>query len=117
MISGATVTVITPGEPTVDRLGNRVPGEPTTATVDDVLITAPTTDDMEAARAEGVTLAYTLHFPKGFTASLRGCTVVLPEPWDNDGRGYRVKGDPRPYMDANTPTRWHMPVNLEAADG
>ena len=117
MISGATVTVITPGEPTVDRLGNRVPGAPTSVDVADVLIDAPTTDDMEAARAEGVTLAYTLHFPKGFTASLRGCTVMLPEPWDNDGRGYRVKGDPRPYMDANTPTRWNRQVEVEAAHG
>ena len=116
MISGATVTVITPGEATVDRLGNNVPGEPTSVDVADVLIGAPTTDDMEAARAEGVTLAYTLHFPKGFTASLRGCTVMLPEPWANE-KGYRVHGDPRPYMDTNTPTRWNRPVNVEAADG
>lgn len=116
MISGATVTVKRPGEPSTDRLGNVVPGKPTTETVDDVLIAAPTVDDMEAARANGVTLAYTLHFPKPYARSLRGCTVVLPEPWDN-GKGYRVVGDPRPYMDANTPTRWHMPVNVEAADG
>lgn len=114
MISGATVTVITPGAVTVDRLGNNVPGAPTTATVDDVLIAEPTTDDMEAARAEGYTLAFTLHFPKGFTATLRGCTVMLPEPWAGE---YRVVGDPRPYMDANTPTRWNRPVRVEAADG
>ena len=114
MIRGVAVTVITPGAPTTDRLGNRVPGAPTSVDVADVLIGAPTTDDMEAARAEGVTLAYTLHFPKGFAARLRGCTVVLPEPWAGE---YRVVGDPRPYMDANTPTKWHMPVNVEAADG
>lgn len=116
MISGTTVTVLRPGEPTTDRFNNNVPGVPVRTEVHDVLVAAPTTDEMEAARASGVTLAYTLHFPKSFTAPLRGCTVELPEPWAN-GRGYRVVGDPRPYMDANTPTRWHMPVNLEAADG
>lgn len=114
MIRGATVTVATPGEPTRDRLGNSVPGEATAAVVDDVLVAAPTVEDMEAARENGVTLAYTLHFPKTFVARLRGCTVTLPEPWAGE---YRVVGDPRPYMDANTPGRWHMPVNVEAADG
>lgn len=116
MISGVSVTVLRPGEPTTDRLGNQVTGEPTAETVDGVLVASPTVDDMEAARANGVTLAYTLHFPKPYAESLRGCTIVLPEPWAN-GEGYRVVGDPRPYMDANTPTRWHMPVNVEAADG
>ena len=114
MIRGVAVTVKTPGTPTTDRLGNSVPGAPTTQTVADVLVAAPTVDDMEAARENGITLAYTLHFPKSFAASLRGCTVTLPEPWAGE---YRVVGDPRPYMDANTPTKWHMPVNVEAADG
>ena len=114
MIRGVAVTVATPGEPTRDRLGNSVPGEATVTTVQDVLVAAPTVDDMEAARENGITLAYTLHFPKSFTASLRGCTVTLPEPWAGE---YRVVGDPRPYMDENCPTPWHMPVNVEAADG
>lgn len=114
MIRGVAVTVARPGTPTVDRLGNKVPGETTAETVDDVLVAAPTVEDMEAARENGVTLAYTLHFPKTFAARLRGCTVTLPEPWAGE---YRVVGDPRPYMDANTPGRWHMPVNVEAADG
>lgn len=114
MIRGATVTVVTPGEPTVDRLGNNVPGEAIAATVQDVLVAAPTVEDMEAARENGITLAYTLHFPKSFTARLRGCMVTLPQPWEGE---YRVVGDPRPYMDENTPGRWHMPVNVEAAHG
>lgn len=114
MIRGVSVTVATPGEPTRDRLGNSVPGEAAATTVQDVLVAAPSVDDMEAARENGVTLAYTLHFPKSFTASLRGCTVTLPQPWEGT---YRVVGDPRPYMDENCPTPWHMPVNVEAADG
>ena len=39
---------------------------------------------------------------------------MLPEPW---GGPYRVIGDPRPYEDAICPTPWHMPVEVEAADG
>jgi len=116
MISGVSVTVMRPGEPTRDRFGNEVAGEPVSEQVDGVLVAEPTTEDMAAARTEGYTLAYTLHFPKSYATGLRGCTVVLPEPWAN-GKGYRVHGDPRPYMDANTPGRWNRPVRVEAADG
>lgn len=116
MIRGVEATVVRPGEAARDRLGNMVPGEPSRTVVGDVLVATPSTEDMEAARAEGVTLALTLHFPRSFSESLRGCRVELPEPWARRG-GYRVVGDPRPLMDANVPGRWHMPVNVEAADG
>lgn len=111
---GATVTV-TPrvmGEP--DRFGNSsiTDGEP--VQVPDVLIAPGATSDLEASRPEGVTVAYTLHFPKTYTGPLEGAKVTLPAPWAGT---YRVIGDPRPYMDANTPTRWHMPVEVEAAHG
>ena len=114
MIRGVAVTVKRPSEPTADRFGNAIAGTPTEEAVTDVLVASPSTLDMEAARENGVELALTLHFPKGYSSPLRGCTVVLPAPWAGE---YRVVGDPRPYMDANTPTRWHMPVNVEAADG
>lgn len=114
MISGTEVAVLRPGAPTVDRFGNEVPGEPTRETVGDVLVVPGATEDMEASRPEGVTVAFTLHFPKGYEKSLEGCSVELPAPWAG---AYRVVGDPRPYMDANTPTRWHMPVEVEAAHG
>lgn len=114
MISGTTVTVLRPGPPTRDRFGNDVPGEDVPETVDDVLVASGTTEDMEASRPEGVTVALTLHFPKGYGASLRGCKVRLGAPWNGT---YRVIGDPGPYMDANTPGRWNRPVMVEVADG
>lgn len=117
MISGTTVTVLRPGGSARDRFGNYVPGEPVAEQVSGVLVDQPTTEDMEAARPDGVTLAYALHFPKSYGESLEGCTVVLPDPWDNDGVGYRVHGDPRPLMDANTPGRWNRAVNVEASHG
>ena len=120
MIRGVDVTVSHPTVAVVDRarqldrFGNYVPGTPTTETVHGVLVSPGATSDMEAARPEGVTVAYTLHFPKSYTGSLEGCTVTLPAPWAGD---YRVIGDPREYIDANTPTPWHMPVEVEAAHG
>lgn len=116
MISGVDVTLIRPGRASTDRLGNESFGEPIAESVGPVVVADPTTDDMEAARALGASVAFTLHFPKTFQGSLEGCIVQLPAPWDNDG-GYRVIGDPRPYMDANTPGAWNRPAMVEAAHG
>lgn len=113
---GVTVIVERPGAPTRDRLGNLVPGPPAREPVPEVLVAPGATADLEASRPDGVSVAYTLHFPKSYQASLEGCTVRLPAPWDN-ADGYRVVGDPRPYMDGNTPTRWDRPVEVEAAHG
>lgn len=96
-----------------DRFGNVIYVSSKTD-VDDVLVAPGATADLDASRPEGVTVAYTLHFPKTYTGSLEGAEIALPAPWS--GR-YRVIGDPREYMDANTPTRWHLPVEVEAAHG
>ena len=111
---GVSVTVKTPTRLSADdRYGN-----PTykwdSQTVDDVLVAPGATEGMEASRPEGAVVSYSLHFPKTFTDSLEGCIVTLPAPWAGD---YRVIGDPRAYIDADTPTRWHIPVEVEAAHG
>ena len=111
MISGRTVTVLTPTVGDVDRFGEPVEGRPTETTVDNVLIVPGATADLEASRPDGVTVALTLHFPKTYSGNLRGCNVVV------DGEMYRVIGGPKPYMDENTPTQWHMPVEVEAVHG
>ena len=110
---GATVTVVTRTSGPADRFGNATYTE-ATEDVADVLVSPGATDELDASRPEGVHVAYTLHFPKTFTGSLEGCDVILPAPWA--GR-YRVIGGPGPYVDENTPTRWHMPVEVEAARG
>lgn len=114
MISGLTATVLRPVEGEPDRLGNPTVAAWARQAVDGVLVAPGATSDMEAARPEGATVALTLHFPRTFCGSLRGCRVELPAPYSGT---YRVIGDPRPYMDANCPTAWHMPVEVEAADG
>ena len=122
MIKGVSVTVktpkqvmtnTTPKKPVLDRFGNATYTY-SSKTVDNVLVAPGATRDLEAARPEGVTVAYTLHFPKSYTDSLEGCIITLPSPWAGD---YRVIGDPRCYIDADTPTPWHTPVEVEAAHG
>lgn len=80
--------------------------------VDDVLYAPGATGDLAGnIRLDGVEVQATLHFPKTFTGTLAGKRVVV------DGHEYQVIGDPRPYMDANTPTRWDRPVELKEVDG
>ena len=114
MIRGTSVTVITPNYDGTDRFGEPIAATPTRATVDNVLVSPGATDDLEAAREDGVTVALTLHFPKSFTGDLRGCEVELSGQFAGT---YRVIGEPKPYMDENTPTAWHMPVEVEACHG
>ena len=113
MIKGVQVTVHRFTVSGTDRFGNPTKTE-TTETVTNVLVVPGATEDLEASRPEGVSVAYTLHFPKTFNASLEDCVIELPAPWT--GR-YRVIGAPTPYIDANTPTPWHMPVEVEVAHG
>lgn len=116
MIGGVAVTVVRPTPAGRDRLGNPAYGEPVREVVPDVLVQPGPTSELDASRPEGVTVAYTLHFPKAYEASLEGCAVELPAPWASEGC-YRVVGDPRPYMAGNCPTRWNRPVEVEAAHG
>ena len=114
MISGQTVSVMLRKRTSRDSFGNDVEEYEQPQNVGNVLVQPGSTDDLDASRPEGVTVALTLHFPKTWTQRLRGAKVVLRAPWEGE---YRVVGDPIPYMDANCPTDWHMPVEVEAVDG
>lgn len=84
----------------------------TPETVSDVLVDPSVGSDIESnIRLNGTKAVLRLHFPKSFNGSLRGCKVTVRN------RDYRVIGDPAAYTDANTPTRWHMPADLEDVDG
>lgn len=94
-----------------DAHGNATQSTTTTKTVDGVIPQPGATSDLEASRPDGVSVAVTFHFPKAYTASLRGCRIRYA------GREFRVIGDPQPYLDANTPGEWNRPVECEACDG
>ena len=114
MIRGSRVKVIAPNFEGTDRFGEPVETTPTETYVDDVLIAPSATEDLEASRPDGATVSLTLHFPKTFTGDLRGCEVELE---GLHAGTYRVIGEPKPYMTENTPTRWHLPVEVEACHG
>ena len=109
LIPTETVTVL---RPSVERddLGEPTLGEPTREAVRCVVCPGATSD-MDATRPEGVTVAYTLHFPKTYSGSLRGCSVEVR------GIRYDVVGDPQRTTDAATPGPFDMAVEMTRADG
>lgn len=116
MINGLTALVELRVRDARDGFGNDVESYADPAAVDNVLVAPGACAELDETRPEGVRVAYTLHFPKGWTADMRGARVTLPAPFAG-AKPYRVVGDPRPYMDANCPTPWHMAVEVEAVDG
>ncbi|WP_200799684.1 hypothetical protein [Olsenella urininfantis] len=110
LIKGETVTVVTDGV-TYDELGEPTYGEATREEVSNVVVAPGATADLDASRPEGVTVAYTLCFPKTFTGELKGRSVEVR------GEALQVVGDPQRYTDANTPTPWNLTVEVTRTDG
>lgn len=112
MISLIPTEAVTVLRPSVERddLGEITEGEPTREEVRCVVCPGATSD-MDATRPEGVTVAYTLHFPKTYAGSLRGCSVEVR------GTRYDAVGDPQRTTDAATPGPWNLAVEVTRADG
>lgn len=109
VILGETVTVLTPSQSAEDAYGQAVK-KWTDEVVRNVLVCEPTTADL-AERPEGDSVSLTLHFPKTYTASLRGCRVTLR------GRTYEVLGDPVALTEANTPGKWNRAAAVKFVEG
>lgn len=112
-ITGIKIAVLRP-QMAIDRFGNEVECGFEREDVQNVLLVPGATSDMEASRPAGVSVAFTLHFPKTFEGSLEGCSIELPQPW---GGIYKVIGDPQPYMNHMVRGSWNRPVEVEAAHG
>ena len=109
LIPTEAVTVI---RPTVERDDLGEPVEVGASREEVRCVVCPgATSDMDATRPEGVTVAYTLHFPKAYAGSLRGCSVEVR------GEAYRVVGDPQRTTGAATPGPFDMAVEVTRADG
>lgn len=105
---GEDVNVLRRSQIGADAMGEPVYGPWESESV--CVLSAPgKTSDLEASRPYGVKVSFTLHFPKTYTKSLKGCRIVLR------GRMLRVVGDPQPYMCAPGP--YDRPVEAEAIDG
>jgi hypothetical protein len=114
MIRGVDVTVLRPVAGERDRFGNETRAGHVSAVMPDALLAPGASAGFEASRPEGVRVAFTLHVPKTWTESLEGCEVVVP---GTQGGTFRCIADWAPYMDSNTPTRWHGSIELEATHG
>lgn len=110
LISGETVTVRNAAQ-SFDELGEPAGETVTETAVENVVVCPGATADLDSTRPNGVTVAYTLCFPKSFTASLKGCRVNVR------GAEYRVIGDPQRYDPANTPGDWNLTVEVGRTDG
>ena len=109
MINDEPITLLTP---TIAYDENKDEIETWTETELRVLFATPTTTQIdENMRLYGVRVGFIVHFPKTFTASVRGCKIFRPR----DGRTYDVAGDPQPYPPENCPS--HVPWNREVGVG
>ena len=110
LIHGETVTVRTPSV-SYDEHMEEVASWSEESVPNVVVTPGSTSNVVESARPDGSRTAYTLGFPKAFSASLRGCRVVVR------GTEYAVIGDPQPLTTANVPGAWSMTAEVEAVDG
>lgn len=110
LIQGETVTVVTPSAER-DELGEPVAGAPARTVVENVVVAPGPTSELDASRPEGVSVAYTLCFPKSFRGGLRGRTVEVR------GETFRVVGDPKRYSVGNVPGPWDRTAEVVRADG
>ncbi len=115
-IQGEPVTVYAPVQAGEDEYGQPVKVW-AAQEVADVLVCEPQTQDVgqglqsDSGRPEGDEVSLTLHFPKSFAASLRGCRVALR------GRAFEVMGDPVALTAANVPGKWNRAVPVRLVEG
>lgn len=80
--------------------------------VTNVLVAPGASTDMpESTRPDGVTIEYTLYFPKDFTGNLEHSQVSIRGEW------LYVVGSPRPFDLVNCPTEWNMVAEVTRENG
>ena len=109
---GQTVQVRFPVEGEPDWGGNVAVSWSDPVDVENVLV-APgdVAEPWDTIRPDGVEVAQTLYFPKGFSGDLRGAQVDAGLGWLD------VIGQPGRYPPALTPTDWNMKVQVGRVDG
>lgn len=105
------VTVSRPVAGGTDAHGNATTTTET-ETVAGVLCVPGATSDLGEERPDGVTVAYTLFFPKGCAWDLRGATVDI-----GDGDSYRVAGDPVRWPEDAVPGPFSTVAGVSRVEG
>ena len=110
LIAGEAVTVRTPSIGYDEHMEEVVTWDE--ATVQNVVVTPGATSDvLDSTRPDGTRVAFTLGFPKSYTAPLRGCHVLVR------GVECAVIGDPQPLTPGNVPGPWNYTAEVERVDG
>lgn len=108
MIRGIPVTLYERTQTGIDA-ANRPIYEETPVTVENVLVGAPTSDDVvNEFNLSGRRIAYTLGIPKGDSHNWNDVTVEF---W---GHKFRTVGVPTQGIEENIPLDWNMKVQVEA---
>lgn len=108
---GETITIMYREATGVDDLNNPI-YEPVEQEVDNVLVAPGASVDVpESTRPDGVTIEYTLYFPKTFSGSLEHSQVNIRGEW------LYIVGSPRPFDLVNCPTKWNMVAEVTRQDG
>lgn len=95
---------------TYDELGE-IEGVETTSEEVGCVVVPGSNSDLDATRPNGVTVSFTVHFPKSYEEPLRGCSLVIR------GGTYEVVGDPQAYTPENTPGLFNRAVEVTRTDG
>lgn len=109
-MTGKTVTVHRPAVVGTDAFGADVV-EWSAEPVRNVLVAPSATAALGAERPNGSETRVLLHFPRAYTASLRGCRV------EAYGRLWEVVGDPLPLQGMAAAFPWDRPVEAVRVDG
>ena len=110
LIRGETVSV-TRAAVTYDELGEPTATQTDVEEVGNVVVAPGATADLDSTRPNGVTVAFTLHFPKSYGGELKDATVTVR------GIDCKVVGDPQRYAEGNTPGAWNMTAEVTRTDG
>lgn len=112
MIKGSRIEIHSPIETGTDTFNIPTTKWGLEAVLGDVLAAPASTQDVEGTiRPNGDEITMDFYIPKTYTASLRGRQI------HHQGGIYEVIGDPQPYPEENTPTRWNRVVHARKIEG
>ena len=112
MIKGSRIEIHSPIETGMDTFNIPTTKWGLEAVLGDVLAAPASTQDVEGTiRPNGDEITMDFYIPKTYTASLRGRQI------HHQGGIYEVIGDPQPYPEENTPTRWNRVVHARKIEG
>lgn len=112
MIKGSRIEIHSPIETGTDTFNIPTTKWGLEAVLGDVLAAPASTQDVEGTiRPNGDEITMDFYIPKTYTASLRGRQI------HHQGNIYEVIGDPQPYPEENTPTRWNRVAHARKIEG